>query len=359
MTLRISPAGPGRESQPVAGQPVRPPRSLVLHADDLGFNPAVNRGIIDSFAQGLLTSTSVLANGPAVPHALALWNELELRRRHRLLPSDGYRRLLRDPWLPFDLGVHLNLTQGRPLTAGYPEELLDRQGRFPGVFPLFWRSLARPRRSIATAVEAELQAQVELLLDHGVALGHLNGHQYIECLPLVAEIVPRLANRYSLRNVRVAWEPGLTRQLLAEGRALGWGLAQVKRLFAFRWRLQASREGLLFPRCYFGTAHAGGITLPVVDRFLQSAAGDFVEIGLHPGVSAAPLRLHDPSDTGANPLSSAEEDGWSDPLDSQRPQERELLMGDRLPTLLQSRGWSLGRISQLALTSSARHRSAA
>lgn len=359
MTQGISHAGPLGDSRAVAGRISGPPRSLVLHADDLGFSPSVNRGIIDSFAQGLLTSTSLLANGPAVPQALTLWNELELRRRHRLLASDGYRRLLRDPWLPFDLGVHLNLTQGRPLTDGYPTELLDSQGRFPGVFPLFWRSLATPRRAIAAAVEAELQAQVELLLDHGAPLGHLNGHQYIECIPLVAEIVPRLANRYSLRNVRVAWEPGLTRQLLAEGRALGWGLAQVKRLFAFRWRLQASREGLLFPRCYFGTAHAGGITLRVLERFLQAASGDFVEIGLHPGAGVSHLKLHNPAETEAGDLASAENDGWSDPLASQRPQERDLLTGDGLPKQILARGWSLGRISQLALTSTARHRSAA
>jgi predicted glycoside hydrolase/deacetylase ChbG (UPF0249 family) len=342
----------------VAGRIPGPPRTLVLHADDLGFSPAINRGIIDGFQRGLLTSTSLLANAPAVTDALTLWNELELRRRHRLLASDGPRRTLRDPWLPFDLGVHLNLTQGRPLTAGYPRELLDSEGRFPGIGRLFARALVATRSTIRAAVEHELQAQIELLLDHGAPLGHLNGHQYVECLPLLSEIVPRLARRYSLRSVRVAWEPGLTRGLLVRGAPREWGLAQIKRLFAFRWRLQATRQGLLFPQCYFGTAHAGRISADVVQRFLQAARGNFVEIGMHPGRNAPALRIqgHAGCDD-ENSLSVA--DGWHDPLAADRPAELELLSSLDLARWIASSGWTLGRLSQLGLTSTARQRRAA
>lgn len=354
MTEYTGAAGPGA-GPAVAGRIPGPPRTLVLHADDLGFSPAINRGIIDGFQRGLLTSTSLLANAPAVSDALALWNELELRRRHRLLPSDGPRRTLRDPWLPFDLGVHLNLTQGRPLTSGYPRELLDSEGRFPGVGQLFARSLVAMRAAIRTAVERELQAQIELLLDHGAPLGHLNGHQYVECLPLLAEIVPRLAHLYSLRHVRVAWEPGLTRSLLLQAGPQQWGLAQVKRLFAFRWRVQASRRGLLFPDCYFGTAHAGRITADVIQTFLQSARGHFVEIGMHPGQSASVLRVQGSEDEESTALA----DGWHDPLGAERPGELHLLTRLDLARWIENSGWTLGRLSQLGLTTSARQRRAA
>jgi predicted glycoside hydrolase/deacetylase ChbG (UPF0249 family) len=342
----------------VAGRIPGPQRTLVLHADDLGFSPAINRGIIDGFQRGLLTSTSVLANAPAVTDALALWNELELRRRHRLLASDGPRRHLRDPWLPFDLGVHLNLTQGRPLTASYPLELLDSRGRFPGIGGLFARSMMGVRTAIRDAVEHELRTQIELLLDHGAPLGHLNGHQYVECLPLLSEIVPRLARRYSLRSVRVAWEPGLTRGLLGQRAVHEWGLAQIKRLFAFRWKLRATHHGLLFPQCYFGTAHAARITANVLRRFLQSARGHFVEIGMHPGQPT--LALWEPgrgASDGENGLS--EQDDWRDPLATHRPQELELLTNLEVAEWIAGSGWTLGRLSQLGLTSAARQRQAA
>lgn len=128
------------------------PRLLILHADDFGMSPAVNRGIRDGFHRGLLTSTSMLANAPAVSQAMSLWNELELRRRHRVLPGDCLRRAGRDPWLPFDLGVHLNLTQGRPLTEGYPDELRNAVGNFPGVVRLFLRSVGGCRPAVRQAV---------------------------------------------------------------------------------------------------------------------------------------------------------------------------------------------------------------
>ncbi len=343
-----------RDASPVV-LPMRP-RSLVLHADDFGMSPEVNRGIVDGFQNGLLTSTSVLANAPAVTMALAQWNELDLRRRHRVLASDALRRSLRDPWLPFDLGAHLNLTQGRPLTAGYPTELLDSEGRFPGVFRLFFRSMLPVRRSLVAAVEAELESQIELLLDHGAPLGHLNGHQYIECLPLVSRIVPHLAERYTLRAVRVANEPGLTGTLLREGRPLGCVLALIKRLFAIRWRGQARRNQLATPDCYFGTAHAGEVSLDVLCGYLREATGEFVEVGLHPGRGVSGIQIANPDGLASN---SSIVDGWTDPLASGRPRELAMLASPELAIAIVRAGFQLGRLSQLRETVAARQREAA
>ena len=114
--------------------------NLVLHADDLGMNRAVNEGILRGFRHGLLTSTSLLANAPDAAWAIQQWKTLADEQAAGQLPSAAVRRKLGDPNGPFDLGVHLNLTQGRPLTGRhYPAELLDPKGRFPGVFELFAR----------------------------------------------------------------------------------------------------------------------------------------------------------------------------------------------------------------------------
>ena len=108
--------------------------SLVLHADDLGMNRAVNAGILRGFRHGLLTTHSLLANAPDAVWAIEQWKSLADEPTAGQLPSADARRKLGDPDCPFDLGVHLNLTQGRPLTGSrYPAELLDHEGRFPGV----------------------------------------------------------------------------------------------------------------------------------------------------------------------------------------------------------------------------------
>ena len=110
---------------------------IVFHADDSGLSPAVTEGVLRGFRHGLLTSSSLLSNAPDAAGALVMWKRLEAERQAGELPSLAKRRRLGDPDRAFDLGVHLNLTQGRPLTANrYPSELLDAHGRFPGVSAL-------------------------------------------------------------------------------------------------------------------------------------------------------------------------------------------------------------------------------
>ena len=396
--MNSGPVPPQTDSRPA----VTPRRSLVLHADDFGMSPAVNRGIVAAFSQGILTSTSLLANAPAVDEAVQGWNELELRRRHRVLPGDSLRRELRDPALPFDLGVHLNLTQGRPLTAGYPAELLDHDGRFPGIGRLFASTLRKLPAGTADLVRRELETQVESLLDAGAPLRHLNGHQYVECLPLVSDLVPGLAHQYGLESVRVACEHNLGR-VLAEGRWAAWGLALVKRQFARRWRAKARAAQLTFADSFVGTAHAGLWETSSLGWCVEQARGDRIEVGLHPGVEAEPgwrvvgdwptaeaLPERETAFAGSIPLRSAGQrstqrfrasletgadvpggpaipartqsalgasaggagrtdqaaDGWDDPLATGRPRELAVLTSAAFAARLAAAGCVLGRLAE-------------
>src|SRR5262249_34645691 len=66
---------------------------VVVNADDFGLCAAVNRAIGRAHEEGVLTSASLLANGPTFDEAVAI---------ARARPSLG-------------VGVHLNLLRGRPL----------------------------------------------------------------------------------------------------------------------------------------------------------------------------------------------------------------------------------------------------
>ena len=48
---------------------------LVINADDLGFAPGVNRGIIEAHGAGTLSSASMIVNAPAFGEAAALVRE--------------------------------------------------------------------------------------------------------------------------------------------------------------------------------------------------------------------------------------------------------------------------------------------
>jgi predicted glycoside hydrolase/deacetylase ChbG (UPF0249 family) len=304
---------------------------LVLHADDLGMSRAVTDGILRGFREGLLTSTSLMANAPDAGRALERWKALAAEHASQGLPSTSKRAQLGDVGQPFDLGVHLNLTEGRPLLGTYPAEMLDAEGRFPGIFGLFAR-LRRHGRMCLDGVRAELTLQMQFVGEHGLQPKHLNGHQYIEMLPVVTEIVPELLERFGIHAVRVAREPALLRSTVLRGQILKWPLARVKRAFADRFAARMDRLGVSHPDVFFGTAHAGGIDLELLRCFLRHARSDWVEVGLHPA---------EPSEAS----STDEANGWHDPLAASRPKELQMLISEELTAFLKSAGWRLGRLA--------------
>ena len=83
-----------------SGPPSRQARvRLIVNADDFGMAPAITDAIIDCHRRGIVTSTSLMANLPAAEHAA--WRAQEV-------PGLG-------------VGIHLNLTQGPPLSP--PERI--------------------------------------------------------------------------------------------------------------------------------------------------------------------------------------------------------------------------------------------
>ncbi len=313
-------------------QVARRPR-IVFHADDFGMNRAVTDGIVRGFQHGLLTSTALLANAPDAARAIREWQRLQAVVEAGRLPSAFARHQLGELKTPLELGVHLNLTQGRPLTRGYPAELLDSSGCFPGIGRLF-AILYRRRQHHEPALLAELAAQVEFLCDHGQRPTHLNGHQYIELLPGLRPAVRELLERHQIPALRLAREQGLLRSTVVhEFRPANWCVAQVKRYYAGRLATAAGTWRVTSPHVYFVTSHAGRINLEIMRCYLQSARGcQLIEVGVHPATDAA-----------RGP--SVATDGWHDPLAHTRPHELGLLTSPLLVELLQQFGMSLGRLS--------------
>jgi predicted glycoside hydrolase/deacetylase ChbG (UPF0249 family) len=307
-------------------------RRVVFHADDFGMNTAVNEGILTAFRDGVLTSTSLLANAPAAKSACQAWPTLIRQQSQDTLRSSELRRELDEPNLPFDLGIHLNLTQGRPLTGEkYPAQLLDPDGNFPGIGSLFAR-LNRVKQDPLKSVQSELHAQIEWMCDESLRPSHLNGHQYIEIIPQISSMIPEILRRYSISSVRVALERGLIRNVLFQGDIASWGLAMVKRHYAKSFRRRISRENLVFADQFFGTSHAGRIDRKLVLKFLDlSADAELTEIGVHPAIAPA-----------ADAVSAG--DPWFDPLAKLRPQELDWLCRSDFPNELVKRRVRLGRI---------------
>jgi predicted glycoside hydrolase/deacetylase ChbG (UPF0249 family) len=245
------------------------------------------------------------------------------------------RAQLGDNGAPFDLGVHLNLVQGRPLTGDrYPRQLLDDQGRFVDIGKLLWAVTTSGRRWLR-AITAELSAQIAWVVDHGLQPSHVNGHRYVELVPGVGEAILGLLPRYSINVVRTPVESSLWRTTFRTRGFSVWALAQAKRLLARRFERLVRPTGLQHAESYFGTAHAGHVTLESLRRRLSARRFEReLEIGVHPGKPATPMTCGDA-------------DGWNDPLASVRNGERDLLCSQELVELLAGRNCQLTRLALL------------
>jgi predicted glycoside hydrolase/deacetylase ChbG (UPF0249 family) len=153
---------------------------LIVNADDFGYAEAIDRGIVEAFDRGIVTSASIMATGEAFEHAAAL-----ARGRPEL-----------------DIGVHLALTEHRPLTAAaLGSGLVSSDGRLPPSVAALASRLLAGRVSAAT-LRAELRAQIERVRSAGLAVSHLDGHRHVHALPRVASIVADLAAEYGIAAVR-------------------------------------------------------------------------------------------------------------------------------------------------------------
>jgi predicted glycoside hydrolase/deacetylase ChbG (UPF0249 family) len=136
-------------------------RRLIVNADDFGLTPGVSRGIIRAHREGIVTSTSVMIN---MPHA-----EESLRLAQQEAPGLG-------------IGLHLNLTAGRPVSApGEIPDLVSPTGEFLDADALIDRlesiDLAQVKREFTTQID-----RFEAIM--GQPPDHLDNHHYISARSL-------------------------------------------------------------------------------------------------------------------------------------------------------------------------------
>jgi len=158
------------------------PKQLIITADDVGLSEGINQAAHQLFCDGILTTVTMLMNFEATEHAMQL-----------LGASPGLKA-----------GVHLNLTDGYPLTDvpdGIGLTLSD--GHFQPRTLLFPRSLF-PSDDWKTAAEAEMKAQIEAFIAQRDQLpNHLTTHMHFHIMPSLREMVFRLADNYGIPWVRV------------------------------------------------------------------------------------------------------------------------------------------------------------
>jgi hopanoid biosynthesis associated protein HpnK len=249
-------------------------KQLIVNADDFGLTEDVNRGIIVAHRDGILTSASLLANGSAFNQAVTSSRE----------------------FVQLSVGVHLNLSQGNPVSpASRIPSLVNEQGKLH-LSPLhLWMRILRKQLSLED-IHTECRAQVLKVLEAGIAPTHLDGHLHVHLLPQLSAILIRLAHEFGIRHVRCPTED-LEITLPLIWRINGNSLAALKRStvaygvssFAGRFREHLRKSGFTCPNAFFGVAHTGFLDANALSVLLALVSNGTTELMCHPGYNSAEL----------------------------------------------------------------------
>lgn len=157
---------------------------ITVNADDFGFTVGVTDGIIKSYKEGIVTHTSIMANG------------LDFERSAELSKKE----------LSMKVGVHLVATWGEPILKNLKiSSLINSQDfKFYTLNKLILRLIFRKikRRDILL----EWEAQIKKVLNAGIKIDHLNSHHHIHMLPIFNGVIYDLAKKYDIKKVRVTKE---------------------------------------------------------------------------------------------------------------------------------------------------------
>ena len=249
-------------------------KQLIVNADDFGLTNRVSEGIVDAHRHGIVSSTTLMANGEAFQADAVL---------RRQAPDLG-------------IGAHLNLSEGEPVSPALRiPSLVNDCGRLYLTPGRLWKGIVSRKVRLAE-VERELRAQIAKIRRAGILPTHLDGHKHVHVLPGVSDIVIRLAQEFSISSLRCPLEepPGLL-NLVGGGRGayasmlkqhlVGRGVSA----FARRFRQRLSEAGLNCPTHFYGLSYTGFLDTRRVHEVLSRLPEGTSELMCHPGYFNADL----------------------------------------------------------------------
>jgi hopanoid biosynthesis associated protein HpnK len=251
-------------------------RQLIVNADDLGLTAGVNRAIGEAHANGVVTSATLMASGPAFDGAVAL--------------AHSASRLA--------VGCHVLLVDGKPVSE--PESittLIATRAAEPGHLHARLSSVAA--RAVLGGFDddellGEIVAQVKKLQSAGIQVTHLDTHKHTHIFPKILKALVRAARICGVPAIRNPFVPSavLVARRFARKPHLWkrYGQVRVLRSFGAKFREKMKRAGLATPDGIVGVIETGSFDSSLLRRALTNLPEGTWELVCHPGYEDAELR---------------------------------------------------------------------
>jgi chitin disaccharide deacetylase len=250
-------------------------RRLIVNADDFGLTAGVNRAIIEAHTRGIVTSSTLMATGPAFADAVRLAKETPL----------------------LSVGCHVVLIDGVPvLDAARLPTITSRNSR-PARFGHSLKSFAAralTRRLNPAEIEAETTAQIRKIQSAGISVSHIDSHKHSHLFAAVLRPVLRAALACGVQAVRNPFgprKPLKSSDLLARP-SLWVRYAEVRllRTLSGKFRDAARRQGMVTPDGTLGIVVTGALDetlFRAIAAIIPEGTWEFV---CHPGYNDADLQ---------------------------------------------------------------------
>lgn len=144
---------------------------LIVNADDFGYCEAVNYGIISAHRNGIVTSTTIMANMPGFDHAVNLLKENK----------------------DIGCGVHMTLSCNKPLNDNL-KSLVDENGMF----------YKRINAEVISKIDLdelyyEFCSQIDKVKNAGVEITHLDSHHHVHTILHFKDVIKTIMDKYNLK----------------------------------------------------------------------------------------------------------------------------------------------------------------
>ena len=253
-------------------------KRLIVNADDFGFTRGVNAGIVRAYKTGIVTSTTIMANGEAFEDAIELV---------RTNPGLG-------------VGCHLAVVGGRPVAEpSRVPSLVDDEGALPATLTQLMIKLARG--SVSTdEIAREFRSQLERVALAGIQPTHLDTHKHSHTHPQVMKALARVAAEFGIKCVRNPFEgvfaPAQLSSLSKWAYLKQYALSAAIQPGAIQFKRLARAHGLKTPDRFFGVGLTGMLDSAAIRSMMESLGEGTTELMCHPGVydddlDRAPTRL--------------------------------------------------------------------
>ncbi len=154
---------------------------VIINADDFGINPIVTSEIERMIELGIVTSTTIMANGSCLD---------EVKRFALLHPKASF-------------GIHLCLSEFDSITKSETLQrygIIDSNGQFIK-FAIF--NVKRFPDDLKKAIKQELIAQVDIIKSLNIPISHIDSHHHVHTIYQLHDVFEEVMACYGFNKIRL------------------------------------------------------------------------------------------------------------------------------------------------------------